>query len=44
MSAENVHKYYGEKIVNMLNNDVCKSDEDYFMLVENDYKLFVRDY
>jgi hypothetical protein len=42
--AENVHKYYGQIIVDLLNNNPKRFDDDYFRLVEDDYKLFERDY
>lgn len=41
--AENVHKAYGKLIVDLLNESPRTSDEDYFKLVEDDYKLFKRD-
>jgi len=43
--SENIkNEYYGKLIVELLNNDSKRSDSDYFRLVEDDYKLFERDY
>ena len=43
--ADNVtNVYYGKLITNLLNENPRRSDEDYFRLVEDDYKLFERDY
>ena len=39
-----VNKYYGEEIVDLLNNNPKRCDEHYFKLVEDDYQLFERDY
>lgn len=41
--AEKVHPWYSASILQMLNNDPDRSDEDYFMLVPDDHKLFIRD-
>jgi len=42
--AENVHNCYGEQIVSSLNDNERDNSEGYFKLVEDDYKLFERDY
>jgi len=43
--AENiVNVYYEKLIVDVLNSESKRSDEDYFRLVEDDYTLFKRDY
>lgn len=43
--AENIkNKYYGEKIVNLLNSKESVDSEDYFKLVEDDYKLYEFEY
>jgi hypothetical protein len=38
--AENVHDYYGEIIVNLLNNREHGDSDDFFKLVPDEYKLF----
>lgn len=41
VSAENVNKFYGEKIVELLNAKYWTETSDhYFALVEDDYKLY----
>jgi hypothetical protein len=42
--AENVKEKIGKKIVDFLNDDPQRSDVDYYNLVEDDYKLFERDF
>lgn len=40
--CENVkNKYYGNKIVDMLNRQAENGGETFYKLVEDDYKLFV---
>jgi len=38
--CDNMSKYYGEKIVKLLENDVHDSDTYYPKLVKQDYKLY----
>lgn len=42
--AENVHKYFGQMIVDLLNDNPKRIDDHWFRLVEDDYKLFERYY
>ena len=37
--AENVNSYYGKIIVELLNTKETDNSENYFMLVEDNYKL-----
>ncbi len=39
--CENVHKYWGEFIVEALNDDAGEHGDRFFKLVEDDYKLHV---
>lgn len=38
--AENVHEYWGKKAVNLLNENEHENSENYFILVNDDHKLF----
>lgn len=38
--AENVNKYWGEQIINALNDKEHENSQSYFRLVEDDYVLW----
>lgn len=38
--CENIHHGYGVSIVDLWNNEMCKSTDKFFVLVKDDYKLY----
>lgn len=39
--CENVNEYYGKKIVDYLNKEVGGNSQNFYILKEDDYKLYV---